>query len=475
MHDIAILIPVCSRNQNYQTLKDTTLYKKTLPSLKSSKENNYNYTIFIGIDDDDTFYLSVIDELKMLIEDNDFQVKLLILTDCKNAPATAWNCLASEAYSNAKYDYFFQIGDDIELISKNWTTRFIEKLKQNNNLGVVGPINISNYNQRFKKNMKHVIENTFVHRTHLDIFQYYFHPHIKNWFCDDWITGVYREFLSYMFKDIVSINNVRDVRYNVSLINFEILVDEDIIKIKNYLQAGKLTVFQELQQNIKKPEEKKKIFSYCLYGNLKKYCLGMIRNLEQIKIYFPEFETYIHIGNDVPDHYKNKIKEYKNVKVIEYDYTGAVLMTTRFFNIDDDDIDVMILRDADSKFTERCLWSINDFLISKYKIFTVRDHFHHTSKIMGGQSGFKNIKLCLKDLYEKEWCKNNKNYWDDQHFLNELVYIRFIEELIVYTDIIIYPNENVKKIDVERKHNTDFCGNVINYDENDVEYFEFSL
>jgi hypothetical protein len=473
MSEIAILIPVCSRNQNYQTLKDTTLYKKALPSLKGSKENKYNYTLFIGIDDDDTFYISVMDDLKILVEENGFQLKILILTGCKNAPATAWNCLAKEAYSNDKYEYFFQVGDDVELISKNWTSRFIEKLKQNNNLGVVGPINIPNYNQRFKNNTKYVIENTFVHRTHLDIFQYYFHPNIKNWFCDDWITDIYKEFLSYMFKDIVCINNVRDVRYNINVINVKPLVIEDITKIKNYIQSKEFPILQ--QEIIKEIREKKKIFSYCLYGNMKKYCLGMIQNLEQIKIYFPEFETYIHIGNDVPDHYKNKIKEYQNVKLFEYDYTGVVLMTTRFFNVDDDDVDVMILRDADSRFTERCLWTINDFLISKYKIFTVRDHAYHVSKIMGGQSGFKNIKLCLKELYEKEWRKNNTKYWDDQSFLNELVYIRFIEELIVYTDSIIFPGENVKKIEVERKDNTDFCGNVINYNDNDVEYFEFSL
>ena len=36
-----------------------------------------------------------------------------------------------------------------------------------------------------------IIENGFFHRTHYDIFGYLFHPSLKNWYSDDYISEIY--------------------------------------------------------------------------------------------------------------------------------------------------------------------------------------------------------------------------------------------------------------------------------------------
>lgn len=475
--NIAILIPVCSRKQNYKYFTDSSLFKKSINFLEKTKEPGYTYYVFIGVDDDDVFYNSCISKIHDTFRNIGVYSVIVQLTGFQHAPALVWGALGKVAYNTKSpvFDYFFQIGDDVEMISKNWTSSFIKKLKTNNNVGVVGPINITNYNQRKRDNIELVIENSFVHRTHLDIFKSYFPEEIRNWFCDNWITSVYRLSFctSHIHKDIICTNTIRDARYDIERLDINPILSKSITKIHNYKIENKTDINEDGDFYEEKEEPKKKIFSFCLYGSEKKYCLGMLKNLQQIKEYYPDFETYIHMGNDVPDDYVNKIKEFQKVKIIPYDLTGAVLMTYRFFSIDDEDVSIMLLRDADSRITERCRWVINDFLNSYYKVFTIRDHRYHTSDLMAGQSGFKNVKPSFKHVYEKEWGKISKKYWDDKLFLNFATYYRYMEEFVVYTDIVKKTGENCKKIPLKRENEHDFCGNVILFDEDNNEKFEF--
>jgi hypothetical protein len=229
MTNIAILVPVCSRGKSYRDISEIPFLNYLYPSFERIKEN-YNYTFFIGYDDDDIFYIKNAHKLKH---------KTIKLSNCQHAPAHAWNKLAEIAYKDEiKYDYFFQIGDDVILQTKNWTTRFINKLKEHNNIGVVGPCNLANYNLRKKKRLKIVIENSFVSRKHLDIFGYFFHPEIKNWYCDDWITEVYKPFFSQMQIDILCKNSI-NTRYKIEHCKKRLpfYVKQGIIKIYKFRQS----------------------------------------------------------------------------------------------------------------------------------------------------------------------------------------------------------------------------------------------
>ena len=63
--------------------------------------------------------------------------------------------------------------------------RFIEELMRFNppNVGVVGPW--------FRSGNTGILTHDFVHRTHIDIFGFYYPRVFTDWFADDWITGVY--------------------------------------------------------------------------------------------------------------------------------------------------------------------------------------------------------------------------------------------------------------------------------------------
>jgi len=223
MKNIALLIPICSRNKQYNTLFDTPIMNCIYPSFLKTKNEEYNYSFFIGFDDDDDFYKSHYDELTQIFNN------VHILSDTQHAPAFAWNKLASIAYNSTdiKYDYFFQVGDDIILETPNWSKIFIEKLSLNKDIGVVGPCNLVNYNQRISAGKPYVIENSFVSRKHIDIFNYFFHPSIKNWYCDDWITQIYTPYFSEIQTNILCINSIYDVRYIPKMCNnINILINE---------------------------------------------------------------------------------------------------------------------------------------------------------------------------------------------------------------------------------------------------------
>jgi hypothetical protein len=205
--NIAILVPICSRNQNHEIIDDIPFLKKLYPSFQKTREDQYSYTFYLGYDDDDQFYINHSEKLKEIIPD------IFCLAGCQSAPATAWNKLADIAFETGKHDYFFQVGDDVILETYGWTSHFISKLKEHNDFGVVGPCNLQNYNDRIKFGNPMCIENSFVSKKHMKIFGYYFYPKIKNYYCDDWITRVYEDIFSEIQVDYTCVNSLTAARY----------------------------------------------------------------------------------------------------------------------------------------------------------------------------------------------------------------------------------------------------------------------
>jgi hypothetical protein len=447
--NVAILVPVCSRNQTYSSFEEIPFLKYLYPSFEKTKEDGYNYTFFIGYDDDDEFYTNN----SQLFGHTSYR-----LEGCQHAPATAWNKLAEIAFnSETKYDYFFQIGDDVVLETLNWTTTFIRKLNQNNDIGVVGPCHLNNYNGRILQGRPYVIENAFVSRKHLEIFGYFFHPSIKNWFCDDWITQIYKNTFSEIQTEYMCYNSVMDRYAIVGCHNISALIEEGSLQISKYINN-------------------RRCFSYCVFGNQKKYCQGMIRNLEQIQEMFPDYKVIIYLGNDVPQEYIDKYRTFNNVNLIQRDFTGLLITIHRYLALDDN-YDVVFVRDADSRFGDRDIWCINHFLTSEYKVFTIRDHYYQMRVLMAGQTGIKNIPdiSIEKKLIEFMNEKPNINYYqNDQDFIEKYIFNSHKQETIAYVGYHSFGEKTTMQIPVPRKSDEDFCGNVYLFD-GDEEYVQFTL
>ena len=225
------------------------------------------------------------------------------------------------------------------------------------------------------------------------------------------------------------------------------------------------------------------IFSYCIYGTSPKYVEGMVRNLEQIREFYPSFETWIVAGNDVPSEYIEKYRSFQNVKLTHVPFTGGRLMTYRFFPIDDPSVHCMIVRDADSRITERDRECIRRFMESEFTLYTIRDHYYHRCPIMGGQWGIKRTStdssFQLESAYHEVKESLTKNcgvdaYDTDQYFTRHYIYPKYGARMIAFAsvDYTFAEIETRAEITPPRKDDTDFCGNVFDF-RNGVEYPTF--
>lgn len=169
----------------------------------------YEYSLLFGADVGDAMFdnsaTRALIDAKFNEMFKDLPVTLQIFTSSgnKGAPCWIWNELAATAY-NQSYDYFYQVNDDLELITKGWTTRFVDTLKQTNNIGVVGPLD--SFNTR-------ILTQSFVHRSHWDIFHTYYPKAFRNWYSDDWITAVYTDGEMHKLHDVVVRNGGAGQRY----------------------------------------------------------------------------------------------------------------------------------------------------------------------------------------------------------------------------------------------------------------------
>jgi len=205
-------------------------------------------------------------------------------------------------------------------------------------------------------------------------------------------------------------------------------------------------------------------FSFCIYGSKPIYCEGLVRNLEAIAIHYPRFETHIYAGNDAPEEYLRRYESFPRTVIHRLPFTGRRLTFNRFLAIDLPGVELMIVRDADSRLTDRDRWCIDDFIASGWQIYCVRDHKYHTYEIMAGLWGMHRIPGFSMSKAYAEFAPGYHDidtYLADQDFLRNVVYRKFKGATLTYTPNWAYPGENHRLISLARKDAYDFCGNVI--------------
>jgi len=212
-----------------------------------------------------------------------------------------------------------------------------------------------------------------------------------------------------------------------------------------------------------------KVVSFCIYGSNEKYCRGLLENINIIKNKLPNFNIFIYVGNDVPDNYIKLYSNYDKVKLIYTNRIGHDNMINRFFAIDEDNVELMIVRDADSRIHNRDLWCIYHFINSPFAAHTIRDHPDHQAKIMGGLWGLKKGLLNDKISYIYSFYNNNGSVINqmqhDQYFLKDIIYGLVKKYLIIYTndtELCLEDGENICLIPFPIENN-EFCGQVVEY------------
>ena len=178
------------------------------------------------------------------------------------------------------------------------------------------------------------------------------------------------------------------------------------------------------------------VFSFCLYGPRNpRYYSPLLENIQIIAQYFPDWKAYIYVGPDVDAVYLGVLRSYSNVVIRETGIVGSKNMIHRFCAIDEPEVEIMMVRDADSLIHWRDRWTIHRFLEKpEYVAHTIRDHRCHASLLMGGLWGLrKSAGLNVGQEYA-EYSKNplDLGVAHDQNFLGVQIYPKIRDRLWVH-------------------------------------------
>ena len=176
------------------------------------------------------------------------------------------------------------------------------------------------------------------------------------------------------------------------------------------------------------------VFSFCLYGQYNvRYYPGMVENITIIQKEFPDWNVYVYIAPDVTSDMKNWLHSCSNVIVRETGVMGPINMIHRFYAIDEESVDVMFVRDADSRVFWKDRWAIQEFLHNPdFVAHAIRDNTMHTSRMMGGLWAIrKSAGLHIANEYAS-FRGTDYGFGHDQSFLCDVIYPKVKDRLLVH-------------------------------------------
>jgi protein O-GlcNAc transferase len=215
----------------------------------------------------------------------------------------------------------------------------------------------------------------------------------------------------------------------------------------------------------------KNVVAYSLWGDAPMYWIGAVRNIEQVKNYFPGWICRFYIDNSCDEELIKTIKG-DNVEVILVDSKDSFHgMFWRFWASEEEETDVFLSRDCDSRFSDREVAAIKEWLSSNNDFHIIRDHPYHSVPILGGMWGCRNglmREIGLSKLIE-QWGKYERK-GIDQEFLAKLVYPLVKDKALEHCDFNLNFGGKLTPFPTKRE-NFEFVGDV--FDENDIRHPDY--
>lgn len=161
-----------------------------------------------------------------------------------------------------------------------------------------------------------------------------------------------------------------------------------------------------------------KIISFSLWGSYEDYCQGAIRNVELAKEVYDGWQTRFYCREDVPSETISQLcdggAEVIVKKQTKGDWEG---LFWRFLPMDDEDVDIFIVRDTDSRLDYREKACVDEWLNTYRAVHIIRDYPEHGIEILGGTWGCQD-KICNMQQMIDGWNEFNKKGCD-QRFLKQ--------------------------------------------------------
>ena len=401
--DVAILIPVTTRKIKTPSLQTLPLMTESIPSIIATVESNFNYKVYVGTEQND-FLATHQDEIKSMSAGNVDIIPMIVKGGTENKVV---NEIARQAYKDG-VEFMCRINDDTTFITKNWTSFGIKTLAnyKPTNVGVVGPICRQGFNDTLTHEM--------VHRTHMDIFIYYYPPVLENWWIDVWIALIYKPNRSIELETWEVFHSIKyGSRYTVDH-SIEIL-SEVLITIGN--------VAVESYSREKSSCQTSRIISYCLFGSEPSSIEGAVANSKIASRIFPEWIVRIYHDDTVPREALQSIRS-ENVQLVNIK-TKTPFEPKEIWNLfvaDDPCLERYLIRSTDSMLTAREKAAVDEWIDSgkHFHIMSAPFHIHH-SVPNGLWGGTRDAVPDMMSLIHK-YMVNRAQYGNVQQFLNKEIW-----------------------------------------------------
>jgi hypothetical protein len=146
-------------------------------------------------------------------------------------------------------------------------------------------------------------------------------------------------------------------------------------------------------------------------------------------------------------------------------------MFWRFWASEDTDVDIFLSRDCDSRFSDREISAIKEWLESDKDFHIMRDHPYHTVQILGGMWGCRNglmRKIGLVKMIES-WNQFQRK-GVDQDFLGRCVYPLVVNNAMEHSEFNLNFGGEIRPFPTIRV-NYEYIGDI--FDENDERHPEY--
>ena len=219
---------------------------------------------------------------------------------------------------------------------------------------------------------------------------------------------------------------------------------------------------------------KKKVLSFCLWGEEPRYNVGAVKNAELAASYYPEFECryYIHFPS-TPASTINALQRMPNTKLVlrmDENIKPNRFMAWRFEPHDDPEVELFMSRDTDTRILRREVLASREWLESGDLVHIMRDSPCHYPTILGGMFGLRKIPgfNMRKETSKYFDLLNDK---DDQEFLKVVVHPLVRDSAMIHDEIKRYEGDKCRPFPIPYDEDFHFVGEYVYEDESRDPYY----
>jgi hypothetical protein len=212
----------------------TALIPSINATLTRKEIKEFQIVVFIAFDMGDLYFENETWRKKLKLEmmsvlPKEVKIVYMRLKPLKRVAMT-WNMIFSYVRKQVRFDYFYQVNDDLTMITVGWLTKFSGILDENGGIGVVGPSDSFN---GFKCSL---LTQAFVTYKHFEIFSgLLYPPEFRDWKSDRWLSFVYGKMGTFCDKGVEARNGAKGTRYKACAYGeWKIVLERDKERIIKY-------------------------------------------------------------------------------------------------------------------------------------------------------------------------------------------------------------------------------------------------